>query len=287
MEDEKWDPPVEAINDYTVTVSAEEQKISIRLQQNSNKQMYQQSFIAEDLQKCGFNKKQSSKFDVVQKLIEMAQANKNGFQCSVKAGMDRNTEGKSTHFVTMLISKDDDICPIEIEMKLLKIKREKVDARKDHIYDLKRDNVALKKEVNTLTQQLNKANQGMTALTHKLQVLEAEVQTLKTKNNANEMKTINLALQNNWRTYGSVWDAPKAFKIGQVVYLKGLVTGGADGTDITTLPNGWRPSKQRLFCSAQHQAKGVRVDIRSNGTIYPEHAPSAWVPLDGIQFVVD
>merc|ERR1712150_325708 len=106
------------------------------------------------------------------------------------------------------------------------------------------------------------------------------------------MQTINLALVNGWSNYGASWDDAKAFKIGKVVYLKGLVKGGADGAVVATLPGGWRPSKQRIFCVSQHGQKSVRIDIRSNGQIFPETLardvnPGGWIPLDGIQFVVD
>lgn len=141
-------------SDFTMNISIEDAKLSVVLIHNSDKAMFHHSFSAEELQQCGFNKKQSSKFESVKKLMETAHAKGNGFECSLKRSILRNTEGDCMPIpcITLLITRDDDMCPIEIEMRLMRKKRDAMDALKDHIYDLKRENKILKQRLDKTEQ---------------------------------------------------------------------------------------------------------------------------------------
>eukprot|EP01084_Bolivina_argentea_P253836 426544_1 len=109
--------------------------------------------------------------------------------------------------------------------------------------------------------------------------------------NKTKMQEIDLDLvsKNGWTPYGGEYSPPKAFKIGNVVYLKGVVKDGKNASLIAILPPGWRPVGRRIFCSSQHQFTSARVDVLPDGRIWMACNLSAhkWVSLDEIQFVVD
>eukprot|EP01084_Bolivina_argentea_P288434 495058_1 len=101
------------------------------------------------------------------------------------------------------------------------------------------------------------------------------------------MEEIALELKNNWVNYGGSFDTAKACKIRNIVYMKGLVKSGQLSTTIAILPEGWRPSKDRIFGLAQDSGKAVRVNVHPNGSIYLYSAYTSWISLDGIQFVIN
>lgn len=58
---------------------------------------------------------------------------------------------------------------------------------------------------------------------------------------------VGMTLAGTWAYYGAPFATPAYRKIGQQVFLKGLVKDGTPGTTISTLPVGYRPTEQRLF----------------------------------------
>ena len=64
-----------------------------------------------------------------------------------------------------------------------------------------------------------------------------------------------LKLRNGWSRYNEQWSKAKAIRVGHIVYLNGLIKGGNKG-HITTLPVGWRPRKQKMFCQATNGMVG-------------------------------
>eukprot|EP01084_Bolivina_argentea_P288433 495056_1 len=101
------------------------------------------------------------------------------------------------------------------------------------------------------------------------------------------MEEIALELKNNWVNYEAGWETAQACKIRNIVYMKGLVKSGQLNTVITTLPEGWRTSKYRIFGLAQNGGKAIRVGVYPNGSIYVNSAYVDWISLDGIQFVIN
>ena len=99
---------------------------------------------------------------------------------------------------------------------------------------------------------------------------------------------IDLNLQNNWIQYDSVTFAiPKATKIGNVVYLRGLIRGGSANTNIAILPDNWKPSRRRVFVSAQSNNKSSRIDVHPNGHVKLNGGITEnWICLDDVAFVV-
>eukprot|EP01084_Bolivina_argentea_P248905 416454_1 len=58
--------------DYSLTISSIQDKLCIHLLDVNSKQMYQGLFTSTELQKCGFNKKQASNFDVIANFMQTA-----------------------------------------------------------------------------------------------------------------------------------------------------------------------------------------------------------------------
>lgn len=91
---------------------------------------------------------------------------------------------------------------------------------------------------------------------------------------------------NGWSNYGNYFDTAGYCKVGDVVYLKGLVKAGS-GT-IFTLPAGYRPSKQRFFMVATGGSGSSlvpgRIDIASDGSVTFIEGQNGYVSLDGITF---
>eukprot|EP01083_Nonionella_stella_P142459 440880_1 len=133
-------------------------------------------------------------------------------------------------------------------------------------------------QISELVQTVQNQQKQMTVLTQRIQQCEDnkgdDVIGMK-------VDEIDLNLINNWKAKNNGYAAPKATKIGKIVYLKGSITGG-NNKIVATLPQGWRPSKHRRFFLNTSDSWAVwsdgRVD-RVNG--YAECS------LDGISFTLD
>lgn len=95
---------------------------------------------------------------------------------------------------------------------------------------------------------------------------------------------------NGWSNYfsGTEYGPVSYYKDAMgIVYLRGLAAGGTIGTDMFTLPTGFRPSAGTLIftiISGTNTSAG-RVDIRPNGTVAAISGNSGWMILSGISFV--
>lgn len=99
------------------------------------------------------------------------------------------------------------------------------------------------------------------------------------------------AFQNSWVNYGGWGDA--AFRrIGNVVFLAGLIKDGSIGASAFTLPVGFRPSARVGMASAElygtigNSAIG-RVNVYPDGRVVPDLGSSGWYALAGISFPTD
>lgn len=99
---------------------------------------------------------------------------------------------------------------------------------------------------------------------------------------------IDMTLVNSWVFYGVPWSTPQYRRIGNIVYLKGLVGGGSSTTAIiTTLPAGFRPNQGSIRV-VQGALGPHRVTLSADGTVQPSTGASVtWVSLDDITFMVD
>ena len=75
------------------------------------------------------------------------------------------------------------------------------------------------------------------------------------------------ALLNSWANYGAPFDPTGYQKVGRVVYLRGLVSGGASGSVIFTLPAGYRPGSQLILPAITNPNTIGRMDVFTNGNV--------------------
>lgn len=100
---------------------------------------------------------------------------------------------------------------------------------------------------------------------------------------------------NGWRNYGSVYNDMGYTKTTTgIVGLKGLITDGAIGSTVCTLPVGFRPTEHIIVqqpATTGSSDRAARVDIFPDGRItipitpYGSSGTSNWVSLDGLMFV--
>ena len=95
-----------------------------------------------------------------------------------------------------------------------------------------------------------------------------------------------LSFGSGWANYGSGFQNGQYKKVGDLVFLRGLVarTSGVD-TTIATLPSGFRPPANTVFITNATDAFG-RVDIQTDGTVLLNNGTPTYVQLDGIVFSV-
>lgn len=95
--------------------------------------------------------------------------------------------------------------------------------------------------------------------------------------------------QNSWVNFGSGFSAA-AYKKDNMgtVHLKGVVKSGTVGTDIFTLPAGYRPAESRMFRTITNTGVGNdvigRADIYGNGEVKHIQGGNTYFVLDGISF---
>jgi hypothetical protein len=90
-----------------------------------------------------------------------------------------------------------------------------------------------------------------------------------------------------WVDYDATWNGAQYKKVGDLVFLRGLVkrTSGAE-TIIFTLPAGFRPPKYVMFPQLSNDALS-RIDIYTDGTVNMLlGSATSWVGLSGIVFSI-
>jgi len=94
------------------------------------------------------------------------------------------------------------------------------------------------------------------------------------------------AFENSWVNFGS-GEATAAFRLDSdgFVHIKGVVKdGSAIGTDIFTLPSGYRPANKETFCCIANNAI-ARIQILSTGEVQTGVVGSTtWFSICGIIF---
>ncbi|MGN7938496.1 phage tail spike protein [Metabacillus sp. 22489] len=94
-----------------------------------------------------------------------------------------------------------------------------------------------------------------------------------------------LPKNNGWTDYDTVnyIGASYTKSADGFVKLRGMVTSGAVGTVIGTLPVGCRPFKTEVFPVQTSSGEG-RIDVQSNGYVILRSGGTGWVSLSGIIF---
>lgn len=82
---------------------------------------------------------------------------------------------------------------------------------------------------------------------------------------------ITLGLTAPWTDYLGGWEGAGYRKVGDIVELRGLIDGGADGSTIAVLPVGHRPTAQRMFSTIVSTGgvwgQAARLDVLPGGVV--------------------
>ena len=103
---------------------------------------------------------------------------------------------------------------------------------------------------------------------------------------------INLTLNSGWTMDNYAAEVPQYRKIGNIVYLRGLVNATAlAGNVIATVPVGYRPTGYfNRFACALNQGEFVMIQINANGQIndYAKGGSGrGFLSLNGVSFPAD
>lgn len=103
---------------------------------------------------------------------------------------------------------------------------------------------------------------------------------------------INATYQNNWETYPG-YEPVGYMQMSGMCFLKGMcrqASGGASGSTIATLPEGFRPTLGAVIVGAFGYDSGYKVfcvEVNTGGAISVYNTPlPAWVSLAGLFFPI-
>jgi hypothetical protein len=88
--------------------------------------------------------------------------------------------------------------------------------------------------------------------------------------------------QNGWSNFDAVQVAAYR-KIGDLVYLRGVIKGGTVPNVAFTLPAGYRPTQTCGFAVNANEVAGV-INVRTSGTVDMQTGNPAYFWLTGIIF---
>lgn len=119
--------------------------------------------------------------------------------------------------------------------------------------------------------------------------LERRIETLErfSGGGGSDSGWISLSLVNSWVQYDTTYGVPAYRKVGNIVYLKGLIKNGSSAV-IATLPAGYRPTERFLGVSNNYPNVSCRIDVDTDGVIQLNSSYSnSWVSLWAISFIAD
>jgi hypothetical protein len=94
------------------------------------------------------------------------------------------------------------------------------------------------------------------------------------------------AFLNGWGNFGSGY-APAGYrKIGDIVSLRGLVSGGTVGQPVFVLPVGFRPAHNNIFAVDGYNHIHCTLDINVNGNTTFGNGSNTHISMSGVSFSV-
>lgn len=91
------------------------------------------------------------------------------------------------------------------------------------------------------------------------------------------------SLLNSWQNFGAPWAGAAYRKVGDIVYLRGLIRLGTMNTAAFTLPSGFRPPADLYFSSVDAGVVG-EVIVTSAGDVKPSNTNNTYQSLSAISF---
>jgi hypothetical protein len=94
-------------------------------------------------------------------------------------------------------------------------------------------------------------------------------------------------LLNSWGNYGGIWETAGYRRVAGVVYIRGLVTGGAVSSVIFNLPAGYRPSSDAHVPAMGQGSSFSPINIFANGNVTQNAGATGYISLRTIPFPAD
>lgn len=89
---------------------------------------------------------------------------------------------------------------------------------------------------------------------------------------------------NGWVDFSISYYGASYFKDANgFVHLRGLLKSGTMAASAFSLPAGYRPGNNTVYCVISNNAIG-RVDVQANGDVLMAAGSNLWISLDGITF---
>lgn len=90
-----------------------------------------------------------------------------------------------------------------------------------------------------------------------------------------------ITLQNGWVNFGAPWQVCQCKRVGSRVYLRGVMRNGIIPATAFTLPVGFRPPANTMFCPPTSAAAGAgRLDIQSDGQAVIQGGGNGFVSIE-------
>ena len=96
-----------------------------------------------------------------------------------------------------------------------------------------------------------------------------------------------ITLTNNWENYGVQYQTAEYKKIGNQVFLRGLIRNGSNDTAAFTLPTGYRPQEGLKFVTNSDNEGGTAVVTIDTFGAVTVNRYTSWVALEQISFFID
>lgn len=94
-------------------------------------------------------------------------------------------------------------------------------------------------------------------------------------------------MENGWVDYDSTWAPVRYRKIGNIVFLRGLIKNGTLAQNMFVLPAGYRPLINLLFACESADVL-CRMNVNSTGAVVNgAGGTTTWISLNNIVFVAD
>ncbi len=91
---------------------------------------------------------------------------------------------------------------------------------------------------------------------------------------------------NSWANLGGGWQTAGYRKIGNVVYLRGVIQSGAAGTVAFNLASGYRPAGTSIY-GTRSQGAQSEIYVAGGGDVTIANFAGAWCSLEGINFTIN
>lgn len=84
---------------------------------------------------------------------------------------------------------------------------------------------------------------------------------------------------NSWVNFGGVYNTCQYRKVGDIVYLRGLMSSGTIGLASFTLPAGFRPPADLYFSTVSNNLFGSFI-LQSNGVFLTSSGSNVWFSIN-------